>query len=185
MSWTDETVATLTRLWKEGNSARQIAAMMGGGITRNAVIGKCGRLSLTMSGKPHQTSRKPAAPKNPRPPRTPFEFGAPLKAKREKHQNSANIVNKKESRKKDPGLVVRPADGPPVDRHLSLVDLGPRDCKWPHGDPRGADYHYCGCETARPGVPYCAWHMGKAYTAAKPATGRPVVVGSKRSPIHA
>ena len=39
MSWTDERVELLKKLWADGLSASQIAAELGG-ITRNAVIGK-------------------------------------------------------------------------------------------------------------------------------------------------
>ena len=46
MSWTDERVDLLSRLWLEGRSASQIAAALGGGLTRNAVIGKVHRLGL-------------------------------------------------------------------------------------------------------------------------------------------
>ena len=43
MTWTDERVETLKKLWGDGLSASQIAAELGG-ITRNAVIGKVHRL---------------------------------------------------------------------------------------------------------------------------------------------
>ena len=45
MSWTEERIELLTRLWGEGRSASQIAAELGG-VTRNAVIGKVHRLKL-------------------------------------------------------------------------------------------------------------------------------------------
>ena len=45
MSWTDERVELLKKLWADGLSASQIAAELGG-ITRNAVIGKVQRLAL-------------------------------------------------------------------------------------------------------------------------------------------
>ena len=45
MSWTDERVDTLKRLWGEGHSASQIANQLGG-VSRNAVIGKVHRLGL-------------------------------------------------------------------------------------------------------------------------------------------
>jgi GcrA cell cycle regulator len=50
MSWTDERVELLKKLWSDGLSASQIAAELGG-ITRNAVIGKVHRLA---SGDPRQ-----------------------------------------------------------------------------------------------------------------------------------
>lgn len=39
-TWTDDRVETLSKLWREGMSASQIARDLGHGITRNAVIGK-------------------------------------------------------------------------------------------------------------------------------------------------
>ena len=46
MSWTDDRVETLKRMWGEGLSASQIAKELGG-VTRNAVIGKVHRLGLS------------------------------------------------------------------------------------------------------------------------------------------
>ena len=65
MSWTDERVARLAKLWAEGLSASQIAADLGG-VTRNAVIGKVHRLGLSGRAKPAGKSnsgprRKPTA----------------------------------------------------------------------------------------------------------------------------
>ena len=46
MSWTDERVETLNKMWAEGQSASQIAKELGS-VTRNAVIGKVHRLGLS------------------------------------------------------------------------------------------------------------------------------------------
>ena len=46
MSWTDERVETLKKMWAEGQSASQIAKELGA-VTRNAVIGKVHRLGLS------------------------------------------------------------------------------------------------------------------------------------------
>ena len=51
MSWTDERVETLKRMWADGQSASQIAKELGG-VTRNAVIGKVHRLGLSNRGGP-------------------------------------------------------------------------------------------------------------------------------------
>ena len=53
-AWTDERVNTLTRMWKSGQSAQEIASELG--ITRNAVIGKAHRLGL--SGRPSPIKKK-------------------------------------------------------------------------------------------------------------------------------
>lgn len=60
MSWNDERIATLKKMWQQGKSASEIADKLGG-ITRNAVIGKAHRLGL--SGRPTQAA--PVAKKEP------------------------------------------------------------------------------------------------------------------------
>jgi hypothetical protein len=54
--WDEPRMELLTRLWLAGETARMIAEQLGGGVTRNAVIGKAHRLGLT--GK--QGSKKAA-----------------------------------------------------------------------------------------------------------------------------
>ena len=46
MSWTEEKVAKLKELWGKGQTASQIATIIGG-VSRNAVIGKAHRLNLS------------------------------------------------------------------------------------------------------------------------------------------
>ena len=46
MSWTEEKVAKLKELWSKGHTASQIAVIIGG-VSRNAVIGKAHRLNLS------------------------------------------------------------------------------------------------------------------------------------------
>ena len=45
MSWTDKKVEKLRELWTKGNTASEIAGLLGD-TTRNAVIGKAHRLNL-------------------------------------------------------------------------------------------------------------------------------------------
>jgi GcrA cell cycle regulator len=45
--WDEPRTEVLTRLWLAGETARMIAEKLGGGVTRNAVIGKAHRLGLT------------------------------------------------------------------------------------------------------------------------------------------
>jgi len=72
MSWSDERVETLKKMWTEGQSASQIAKELGG-VTRNAVIGKVHRLGLSnragAAGAPDATPAVPApeAPATPAP----------------------------------------------------------------------------------------------------------------------
>ena len=65
MSWTDERVEQLKKMWLDGLSASQIAGELANGITRNAVIGKVHRLGLSgrvKSPAPASTRPRPKAP---------------------------------------------------------------------------------------------------------------------------
>ena len=69
MSWTDERVETLKKMWGEGQSASVIAKELGG-VTRNAVIGKVHRLGLsnrTASNAPAPKAAAPIEPAKPQP----------------------------------------------------------------------------------------------------------------------
>jgi hypothetical protein len=70
MSWNDERVELLKKLWTDGLSASQIAGELGG-VTRNAVIGKVHRLGLSGRAKapsvsaPRVRKAVPRAPARP------------------------------------------------------------------------------------------------------------------------
>jgi GcrA cell cycle regulator len=70
MSWTDERIEKLTKMWEGGATASQIADELGG-VSRNAVIGKAHRLGLKARPSPVKANEKPArpapAPKKPKP----------------------------------------------------------------------------------------------------------------------
>jgi GcrA cell cycle regulator len=97
MSWTDERVETLKKMWGEGQSASQIAKELGG-VTRNAVIGKVHRLGLSnragsATAAPAKAAAKekpavkaaPAAPKPaPKPKATTGTTAAPAAAPKKK-----------------------------------------------------------------------------------------------------
>nr|WP_298929472.1 GcrA family cell cycle regulator [uncultured Erythrobacter sp.] len=91
MSWTDERIATLQKLWEGGSTASQIAEQLGG-VSRNAVIGKAHRLGLKSRPSPvkandkkkaaKKAAPKTAAPKKaaPKPAAKPAAKAAPAKA---------------------------------------------------------------------------------------------------------
>ena len=58
VDWTEERVETLKRLWLDGATARQIAEILGEGVTRNAVIGKANRLGLSKPSKSSVTRKQ-------------------------------------------------------------------------------------------------------------------------------
>ncbi|MGE0774505.1 MAG: GcrA family cell cycle regulator [Sphingomonadaceae bacterium] len=78
MSWTEERIEQLRKMWEGGMTASQIAEELGG-VSRNAVIGKAHRLGLQSRPSPVKAgessesgaSAEAAAPAVPRPPRPP------------------------------------------------------------------------------------------------------------------
>lgn len=62
MSWTEERIASLTKMWEGGATASQIAEELGG-VSRNAVIGKAHRLGLKSRPSPVKANDKKAAKK--------------------------------------------------------------------------------------------------------------------------
>ena len=57
MSWTDERIEKLTKMWENGATASQIADELGG-VSRNAVIGKAHRLGLKSRPSPVKANEK-------------------------------------------------------------------------------------------------------------------------------
>ena len=66
MSWTEDRVDVLKKLWAEGHSASQIAKQLGG-VTRNAVIGKVHRLGLSGRATPSRPVKRPPRLARPKP----------------------------------------------------------------------------------------------------------------------
>jgi GcrA cell cycle regulator len=145
MSWTDERVAQLKRMWGEGRTAAEIAKELGG-VTRNAVIGKAHRLKLSNRISPIQQDNKKAAPHAPAPVRE--KIVAPVAVRAAANQSPV------------------PARGTGINGGVKMVDLKDRMCRWPFGDPKAADFHFCGGPGV-PGLPYCPEHAKMAYQAAR------------------
>ena len=141
LTWTDDRVEVLSKLWRDGLSASQIARDLGHGITRNAVIGKVHRLGLTGRAAPHVPGAGRADQRRERrvrlPPRT-----QPVRAL-------------------SPSLAVAPERGLPATGLASVASVRRGQCRWPLGEPGSDDFCLCG----RPAVrgAYCAPHGALAY----------------------
>ncbi len=82
MSWTEERIATLTKMWEGGSTASQIAEELGG-VSRNAVIGKAHRLGLKSRPSPVKANDKKKAPAKKRDAAPPAKKPATTKPKAE------------------------------------------------------------------------------------------------------
>jgi GcrA cell cycle regulator len=151
MSWTDERVETLKKLWTDGLSASQIAAELGG-ITRNAVIGKVHRLGLSGRAK----SPSSAAPR----PRKPRSHTHMLRVSRPSMRGNTALAHAFEYEiAEEPELIDNVI---PIGQRRTILELTEDTCRWPIGDPGSSDFFFCGGQSLT-GLPYCAHHSRVAY----------------------
>jgi GcrA cell cycle regulator len=159
MSWTDERINTLKKMWKEGKSAAEIAKTLGKGVTRNAVIGKAHRMGL--SGRPSPI-KKPAPPKKEAAKAAPKAAAAAPKAATAKKAAPAAAPKVQPPSREAEEIKKMEREAPQIGGGVALIDLSERMCKWPIGDPREPDFSFCG-RGIRPGTPYCPEHAAMAY----------------------
>ena len=182
MSWTDERVETLKRMWGEGQSASQIAKELGG-VTRNAVIGKVHRLGLSnrVGGKdeeeevpvvadaapprPEPAPRvEPARAEPPRPAPTapPASNVMPLPIRKAIIPAGQPLPPQPSLNEISPEALASVREVEKRAKRLTLMELTERTCKWPIGDPATDDFWFCGLPSI-PGKPYCEAHVGVAF----------------------
>ncbi len=139
MTWKDpKKVEQLKELWGKGNTASQIAEIIGG-ITRNAVIGKAHRLNLSAKIK----SRKFSKNQNPNKLNT---------------ETNGNQNRGKRSRFKS--LLIEKDFEP--ENPKSLEELDENSCKWPIGHPDESSFYFCGRSSLKD-FSYCKLHLLYAF----------------------
>ena len=138
MSWTEEKVSKLKELWGKGNTASQIAQIIGG-ISRNAVIGKAHRLNLSAKIK----TRTATSNQN-------FENSL----------NEKNTKFKKVRRSKFKSLIIEKDFEPESPKQLEELDEN--SCKWPIGHPDEKSFYFCGRSSLKD-FSYCKLHLLYAY----------------------
>ena len=151
MTWTDERVELLKKLWSDGLSASRIAGELGG-ITRNAVIGKVHRLGLAGRAKTPSSSTPRA-----RKPRSAPAFRTMRPSVRGNTALAHAAVAYDLDREPEPIENIIP-----IGQRCSLVQLSEGKCRWPIGDPGQAEFFFCGGKAIE-GLPYCGYHARIAY----------------------
>ena len=131
MSWTEEKVNKLKELWGKGNTASQIAEIIGG-ISRNAVIGKAHRLNLSAK----IIKRPKVSSKNTQ------EFEKNFERKSRKLKFRSLLLDKN----------FEPA------KNLSLEELTEKTCKYMEGHPNEISSSFCGRKTVEK-FSYCPLHL--------------------------
>lgn len=159
----------LKKLWSDGLSASQIAGQIGGGVTRNAVIGKVHRLKLSARAKPaspSQRSNRTAARQPRRPSQQSSQSAAAMKRRMiQNAPRTAGATALSPSSQIERELYLAPQEQEleiPAAERLSLLQLTEETCKWPIGDPTNPEFHFCG-RGSLDGKPYCEFHSARAY----------------------
>ena len=138
MSWNDEKVSKLKELWGKGNTASQIAEIIGG-ISRNAVIGKAHRLNLSAKIKTRPTTKnenfKPHNEKN------------DSKYRHGRRNRFRSLLIDKDFEPENP---------------KQLEELDENSCKWPIGHPNEDSFYFCG-RTSLKDFSYCKLHLLYAF----------------------
>ena len=139
MSWTEEKVESLKKLWGSGKSAKEIAEIIGG-ISRNAVIGKAHRLNLSAKIK----TRTATSNQN-------FDNSTSEKSTQ---------TSKRSRKSKFKSLIIEKDFEPENPKHLEELDES--SCKWPIGHPNEKSFYFCG-RTSLKDFSYCKLHLLYAY----------------------
>jgi len=181
MSWTDERVEILKKLWGEGQSASQIAKELGG-VTRNAVIGKVHRLGLSNRATSSSSSKSDSKTKASVKSISDKKIGSSkVNASKVSTANSpseprSNVTNLRRqiipagqplppqpsANEISPEALARVNEIEKKAKKISLLELTERTCKWPIGDPATEDFWFCGLPS-QAGKPYCEAHVGVAF----------------------
>jgi len=188
MPWTEEMVESLKKMWDEGLSTGEIGRRLG--VSKNSIVGKVHRLQLV--ARPSPIKKKDGTPvvktksadkeKAKTKAKTTSKESEPAPAKKEEKKVEAPKVESKVTapqpetkpipvktvtKEKDydtfvnVSIPVSHAPKKPGDK-VTVTDLDNHTCRWPIGDPKDENFHFCGANV-RIGQTYCEEHAAIAY----------------------
>jgi GcrA cell cycle regulator len=182
VSWTDERVELLKKMWSEGLTASQIANKLGG-VSRNAVIGKVHRLKLesraTAPKRAGSGQRKPVSAGSSSAGRSAatrrssgstgggggaINTSAAGRSSTVTQTVGATVMKAEIEDETLAQMDTRPVEDVvvPIARKLTLVEITEQTCKFPYGDPLSEDFHFCGHDVDGES-PYCKYHGKVVY----------------------
>jgi len=140
MTWTEERVAELMRLWEAGRSASEIGRLLG--VSKNSVVGKAHRMKLKARPSPIKRGSTPHVRR---------VAVAPVSKPAAQVAAAPKAVETRV-----------PAPAPRPVRAVARANGKGPNCLWPIGDPGDQDFHFCGAPAVA-GKPYCDEHCARAY----------------------
>lgn len=185
MAWTDKMVEDLRIMWKQGLTTGEIGKRLG--VSKNSIVGKVHRLQLdarpspikkkgdktgttkVAEKAPNTASQKLAEKKTEKNVKVSKPIKAPVvkKAKTIAEETKPTKA-KKEPKEENPQIperiftpkVVQPTKT--YNGNAKLTDLDNHTCRWPLGDPKDENFHFCG-RKVKVGQTYCEEHSALAY----------------------
>ena len=136
MGWTPDQVSKLKELYGKGNTAGQIAAIIG--KTRNSIIGKSFRLKLSAKSSPKNNNLKHVSLR----------------------QENATQPGRKTRKSKFKSLLLDKDFEP--ENPKSLEELHDNICRWPIGHPNEPNFYFCGRKSMKD-FSYCRLHVLYAF----------------------
>lgn len=189
MPWTDEMVESLKKMWDEGISTGEIGKRLG--VSKNSIVGKVHRLQLTARPSPikrktdtdqntsntkNQSSKKENSAKSVSSKKDNSKVAKNETSKIEAKQEIETTNKTKTETKPLPKKTITEKEVDPFvnvsipvtytpkkpGEKVTVTDLDNHTCRWPIGDPKDENFHFCGA-TIKVGQTYCEEHAAIAY----------------------
>lgn len=184
MAWTDQMVEDLRVMWKQGLTTAEIGKKLG--VSKNSIVGKVHRLGL--SGRPSPIKKKDENQEEITAAKPVLKEKSVTVEKTEPRKEVSASVAKEENKPvaKEETKSVKPSvpvaekvaekkDKPKDEvqnclkseqeksaKTVSLMELDNHTCRWPLGDPKDDNFHFCG-KKVKIGQTYCEEHSTVAY----------------------
>lgn len=159
MAWTDEMIDDLRSMWKQGLTTAEIGKKLG--VSKNSIVGKVHRLGLSGRPSPIKKKEDESTTKTVDEKKV-LKEKAPQKEKAPEPKAEKLTTKLKTPEKKETKMDCQKSELEKNQKAVSLMELDNHTCRWPLGDPKDDNFHFCG-KKIRVGQTYCDEHSSIAY----------------------
>lgn len=171
MAWTEKMVEDLKIMWKQGLTTGEIGKRLG--VSKNSIVGKVHRLQLDARPSPIKKKEPEEVKETKTEKKSCKSKSAEKNEVKKETKKEAKIETKAEEK------VIEKAPQPLIEEvktftpkpitpaktyngNAKLTDLDNHTCRWPIGDPKDENFHFCG-RKIKLGQTYCEEHAALAY----------------------